>query len=112
MADQQSAGNERQPRNQNQNHASADTGIAWPIADPALTQEILDIVQQASHYRQLKKGANEGKLPSSQVLLVQRNRLLTFSRSDQNPKPRYLRNYHSRCRYRSPRHSPPPAAPV
>lgn len=32
---------------------------AWPIADAALTQEILDIVQQASHYRQLKKGANE-----------------------------------------------------
>jgi U4/U6 small nuclear ribonucleoprotein SNU13 len=33
--------------------------LAWPIADAALTQEILDIVQQASHYRQLKKGANE-----------------------------------------------------
>ena len=51
---------------------------AWPVADAgnsifltefsklltrffkALTQEILDIVQQASHYRQLKKGANEG----------------------------------------------------
>jgi U4/U6 small nuclear ribonucleoprotein SNU13 len=32
---------------------------AWPVADAALTQEILDIVQQASHYRQLKKGANE-----------------------------------------------------
>jgi U4/U6 small nuclear ribonucleoprotein SNU13 len=32
---------------------------AWPVADPALTQEILDLVQQASHYRQLKKGANE-----------------------------------------------------
>jgi hypothetical protein len=28
---------------------------AWPVADAALTQEILDIVQQASHYRQLKK---------------------------------------------------------
>ncbi|KAI9778910.1 MAG: RNA binding protein snu13 [Peltula sp. TS41687] len=32
---------------------------AWPIADQALSQEILDLVQQASHYRQLKKGANE-----------------------------------------------------
>lgn len=30
-----------------------------PVADPALTQEILDIIQQASHFRQLKKGANE-----------------------------------------------------
>ena len=37
---------------------------AWPIADQALSQEILDLVQQASHYRQLKKGANEGKLAS------------------------------------------------
>ncbi|KAI9838171.1 MAG: RNA binding protein snu13 [Thelocarpon superellum] len=34
-------------------------GAAWPVADQALSQEILDIVQQASHYRQLKKGANE-----------------------------------------------------
>ncbi|ETN42104.1 ribonucleoprotein-associated protein [Cyphellophora europaea CBS 101466] len=32
---------------------------AWPIADEALSQKILDIVQQASNYRQLKKGANE-----------------------------------------------------
>ena len=35
------------------------SGGAWPIADASLTQEILAIVQQASHYRQLKKGANE-----------------------------------------------------
>jgi U4/U6 small nuclear ribonucleoprotein SNU13 len=33
---------------------------AWPLADAALEQEILDMVQQASHHRQLKKGANEG----------------------------------------------------
>lgn len=32
---------------------------AWPVADEALTQNILDVVQQASHYKQLKKGANE-----------------------------------------------------
>lgn len=33
---------------------------AWPKAeDGALVQELLDCVQQASHYRQLKKGANE-----------------------------------------------------
>lgn len=37
---------------------------AWPIADQALTQTILDLVQQASHYRQLRKGANEGTLHS------------------------------------------------
>jgi hypothetical protein len=34
----------------------ADQSAAWPVADQALTQEILDLVQQASHYRQLKKG--------------------------------------------------------
>ncbi|KAK0728397.1 putative 13 kd U4/U6.U5 snRNP associate protein [Lasiosphaeria miniovina] len=33
---------------------------AWPKAEDAgLVQELLDCVQQASHYRQLKKGANE-----------------------------------------------------
>lgn len=36
-----------------------DSSAAWPLADAALAQEILDLVQQASHYRQLKKGANE-----------------------------------------------------
>jgi U4/U6 small nuclear ribonucleoprotein SNU13 len=30
-----------------------------PIADEALTQNILDLIQQATHYRQIKKGANE-----------------------------------------------------
>jgi U4/U6 small nuclear ribonucleoprotein SNU13 len=30
------------------------------LADPALTQEILDLLQSATHYRQAKKGANEG----------------------------------------------------
>ncbi|KAF2251108.1 L30e-like protein [Trematosphaeria pertusa] len=38
---------------------SNDQSAAWPQADQALSQEILDLVQQASHYRQLKKGANE-----------------------------------------------------
>lgn len=37
----------------------ASSDAAWPVADAALSQEILDLVQQASHYRQLKKGANE-----------------------------------------------------
>ncbi|EMR11602.1 ribonucleoprotein-associated protein [Pneumocystis murina B123] len=32
---------------------------AFPLADTSLTQQILDLVQQASHYKQLKKGANE-----------------------------------------------------
>ncbi|KAJ1918829.1 RNA binding protein snu13 [Mycoemilia scoparia] len=32
---------------------------AFPLAPTDLSQQILDIVQQASHYKQLKKGANE-----------------------------------------------------
>ncbi|KAK3209732.1 hypothetical protein GRF29_44g483421 [Pseudopithomyces chartarum] len=36
-----------------------DTSAAWPQADQALSTEILDLVQQSTHARQLKKGANE-----------------------------------------------------
>ncbi|KAL1413551.1 ribonucleoprotein-associated protein [Vanrija pseudolonga] len=32
---------------------------AFPLANAQLTNQILDVVQQASHYKQLKKGANE-----------------------------------------------------
>ena len=32
---------------------------AYPLADPQLTVKILDMVQQATNYKQLKKGANE-----------------------------------------------------
>ncbi|KAL3876494.1 hypothetical protein ACJMK2_034336 [Sinanodonta woodiana] len=32
---------------------------AYPLADPQLTKKILDLVQSASSYKQLKKGANE-----------------------------------------------------
>lgn len=35
---------------------------AFPLADAELTVEILDLVQQAVNYKQLKKGANEGEL--------------------------------------------------
>ena len=33
---------------------------AYPLAETALSQRILDLVQQALNYKQLKKGANEG----------------------------------------------------
>jgi hypothetical protein len=39
--------------------ADQNQSAAWPLADAALTQELLDLVQQGAHYRQLKKGANE-----------------------------------------------------
>ncbi|KAL0580191.1 RNA binding protein snu13 [Marasmius crinis-equi] len=34
-------------------------GKAYPLADPDLTNTILDLTQQAVQYKQLKKGANE-----------------------------------------------------
>ena len=34
---------------------------AYPLADETLNKTILDLVQQAHNYKQLKKGANEGK---------------------------------------------------
>ena len=33
---------------------------AYPLADPQLTVTILDLLQQATNYKQLRKGANEG----------------------------------------------------
>lgn len=33
---------------------------AYPLADAQMTITILDLVQQAANYKQLKKGANEG----------------------------------------------------
>ncbi|KAJ3477046.1 hypothetical protein NLG97_g8946 [Lecanicillium saksenae] len=40
----------------------SEENVAWPLADAALTQEILDLLQSATHIRQSKKGANEKKL--------------------------------------------------
>ncbi len=33
---------------------------AYPLADGQLTVKILNLVQQASNYKQMRKGANEG----------------------------------------------------
>ncbi|KAK4689644.1 U4/U6 small nuclear ribonucleoprotein SNU13, partial [Tremellales sp. Uapishka_1] len=38
---------------------SAPNPKAFPLANAQLTNQILDLIQQASHYKQLKKGANE-----------------------------------------------------
>ncbi|RKP22623.1 ribonucleo protein-associated protein [Syncephalis pseudoplumigaleata] len=32
---------------------------AFPLADAALSNNIMDLIQQATHFKQLKKGANE-----------------------------------------------------
>jgi len=42
---------------------------AYPLADAALTQKILELVQQALNYQQLRKGANEGSWLSFYSLL-------------------------------------------
>lgn len=39
--------------------AAAVNPKAYPLADTSLTNTILDLVQQACHYKQLRKGANE-----------------------------------------------------
>ena len=33
---------------------------AYPLSDAELSVKIMDLVQQANNYKQLKKGANEG----------------------------------------------------
>lgn len=38
---------------------------AFPLADADLTIALLDLVQQATNYKQTKKGANEGEMDSS-----------------------------------------------
>lgn len=37
---------------------------AFPLAGADLSGTILELVQQASNYKQLKKGANEGTFPA------------------------------------------------
>lgn len=39
---------------------------AYPLADGQLTVKILNLVQQATNYQQLRKGANEGNLENLQ----------------------------------------------
>jgi hypothetical protein len=43
---------------------------AYPLADAQLTVTILELIQQAANYKQLKKGANEGSqpIPSARLL--------------------------------------------
>jgi len=56
--------------------------VAWPIADEALAQQLLDLVQQASHYRQIRKGANEGKykFPFARSLILTQVATKTLNR--------------------------------
>lgn len=57
---------------------STEVSTAWPLAGPGLRQELLDLVQQASHNRQMEEGLNEGEDNSAIVLLCTVGTLLTF----------------------------------
>jgi len=39
--------------------AEDNSSKAYPLAKPDMSQSILDLIQQAANYKQLKKGANE-----------------------------------------------------
>lgn len=49
----------RQSSDKSGTTTTAAVSKAFPLASPALTITILDLVQQANNYKQIKKGANE-----------------------------------------------------
>ena len=51
---------------------------AYPLADSQLTITILDLVQQAANYKQLKKGANEGQLLNPIVFICLKSNTFMF----------------------------------
>jgi hypothetical protein len=52
---------------------------AFPLANATLTQTILDLVQQAANYKQLKKGANEGFFNSLSSLFTSATKKILIS---------------------------------
>lgn len=53
---------------------------AYPLADEDLNKSILDLVQQALNYKQLKKGANEGIYTINIIIKIRRN-LISFQKT-------------------------------
>lgn len=51
---------------------TANSCIAWPIADQALSQEILDLVQQSAHYRQVQHTAFTVPVPIANPSIAQK----------------------------------------
>ena len=75
---------------------------AWPLADAGLAQELLDMVQQCSHYRQLKKGA-VCDIPSGIHVRRFADRSIIFAeRGNQVAVPWYLRARDPGRRYPAP----------
>lgn len=42
---------------------------AYPLAPPDLSNRVLELIQQACNYKQLRKGANEGHLHITSIIL-------------------------------------------
>ena len=68
---------------------------AYPLAPSTLQSQLLDLIQQAGSYKQLKKGANEGTAPTSHPATA--NATLSnpippspIRASDQDPEPWHL----------------------
>lgn len=62
---------------------------AFPLAPADLSVTILELVQQASNYKQLKKGANEGNAPffNSSSIICHRPRALLSCQPWALPRP-------------------------
>lgn len=75
--------------------ADAPNPKAFPLADANLSVTILDIVQQAANYKQLKKGANEGARSSISSTLHSTRSLRALAAADRTA-PCCLRTHRSR----------------
>lgn len=76
---------------------------AYPLADATLTAKILNLVQQAMNYKQLRKGANEGTsiffyllqfIPDNCVYVMSGPNSVNLFFSHQDFEPRSLRVHH------------------
>jgi hypothetical protein len=90
---------------------------AYPLADAQLTVTILELIQQAANYKQLKKGANEGNQPIPFARLPRRFLRILWLRlhvyffviSDQDPEQGHIRVRGDGGGHGAARDPPPPA---
>ena len=97
------------------------TDIGELLADQGLSQEILDLVQQASHYHQQASQSLQIMYKANGPQVEERVHLLSYlrlkghnlmdvilqcQRSNQDPQPRHERNHHPSSRHCSSRMIP------
>ena len=63
---------------------------AFPLADADMTKKVLELIQQACNYKQLRKGANEGICCLMKASLFHAFSSVSQLRSHQGSQPRYL----------------------